>query len=126
MKLVLAGRRIILPGHFSAVTFLPNPMPVITSIPVRLFRQDDFGRVAFEVDGDAFRIHESLGKAIHESLHRTALYQILGERSVKGRSKLLTSQDSRTRPDSVSLPPDSVSPPQIPRWLVTRARPFAS
>ena len=68
-------------------------MPVITSIPVRLFRQDDFGRVAFEVDGDAFRIHESLGKAIHESLHRTALYQILGERSVKETSKLLTHQD---------------------------------
>jgi len=62
-------------------------------IPIRLFRLDDIGRVAFEVVGHAFRIHESLGKAFHESLYRTALYQILGERSVKETSKLLTHQD---------------------------------
>jgi|688.fasta_scaffold2104748_1 hypothetical protein len=68
-------------------------MPVTISIPIRLFRQDGFGRGAFEVDGHAFRIHEALGKAFHESLHRTALSQILGERSVKETSKLLTHQD---------------------------------
>ncbi len=68
-------------------------MHVTTSILIGLFRQDDFGRVAFEVDGHAFRIHESLGKAFHESLYWTALHQILGERSVKETSKLLTHQD---------------------------------
>ncbi len=73
--------------------FLPHPTPVTTSIPVRLFRQDGFGRGAYEVVGQALRIHESRGKAIHESLHRTALYRILGERSVKETSKLLTHQD---------------------------------
>jgi hypothetical protein len=68
-------------------------MPVTISLPIRLFRQDDSGRVAFEVVGHAFIIHESLGKAFHESLYRTALYQILGERFVKETSKLLTHQD---------------------------------
>jgi len=67
-------------------------MPVTTSIPIRHFRQDDFGKVAYEVVGHAFRIHESLGKAFHESVYRSTLQQILGERSVEEMRILLTHQ----------------------------------
>ncbi len=58
-------------------------MPVTTSIPIRHFRQDDFGKVAYEVVGHAFEIHGSLGNRFHESVYRSTLHQILGERSVQ-------------------------------------------
>jgi len=82
------GQRVLnLPTHF-----LPNPMPVTTSIPIRYFRQDDFGKVAYEVVGYAFEIHGLLGNRFHESVYRSTLHQILGERAVEEMRILLTHQ----------------------------------
>ena len=67
-------------------------MPVTTSIPIRHFSQEDFGKVAYEVVGHAFRIHESLGMVFHESVYRSTLRQILGDRSVDEMRILLTHQ----------------------------------
>ena len=68
-------------------------MPITTSIPIQQFSQDDFGKVAYEVVGNAFKIHGSLGKIFHESVYRSTLHQILGERSVEEMQILLTHQD---------------------------------
>jgi GxxExxY protein len=65
-------------------------MPVTTSIPIRHFSQNDFGHVAYEVVGHAFEIHGSLGKIFHESVYRSTLHQILGDRSVEEMQILLT------------------------------------
>ena len=67
-------------------------MPITTSIPIRHFSQNDFGKVAYEIVGHAFEIHESLGKMFYESAYRSTLHQILGQRSVEEMQILLTSQ----------------------------------
>ncbi|HRX79872.1 MAG TPA: GxxExxY protein [Pirellulaceae bacterium] len=67
-------------------------MPVTTSIPIHHFSQDDFGTVAYEVVGHAFEIHGTLGKKFHESVYRSTLQQIFGERSVEEMRILLTHQ----------------------------------
>lgn len=76
-----------LPQHLFAC-----PMPVTTTIPIRHFGQQDFGKVAYEVIGHAFEIHGSLGKAFHESVYRSTIHQVLGERSVEEMQIRLTHQ----------------------------------
>ena len=63
--------------------FLPNnPMPISTSFPVQQFSQEEFGKVAYEVVGQAFDVHDALGKKFHESVYKGTLQQIIGPRSV--------------------------------------------
>ncbi len=71
-------------NHFfcPAIFFAHNPMPISTSFPVQQFSQDEFGKVAYEVVGHAFDVHDALGKKFHESVYKGTLQQIIGPRSV--------------------------------------------
>ncbi len=57
-------------------------MPISTSFPVRRLSQDEFGKVAYEVVGHAFDVHDALGKKFHESVYKGTLQQIIGSRAV--------------------------------------------
>ncbi len=57
-------------------------MPISTSSPIRQFSQDEFGKVAYEVIGHAFNVHDALGKKFHESVCRGTMQQMIGFRAV--------------------------------------------
>ena len=67
---------------FALPSFCPNPMPISTASRVQQFSQEEFGKVAYEVIGHAFDVHDSLGKKFHESVYKGTMQQILGPRSV--------------------------------------------
>jgi GxxExxY protein len=71
-------RCFFLPSH----VFAHTPMPVSTTFPVQQFSQEDFGKVAFEVVGHAFAVHNALGRKFHESVYKGTLQQLLSPRSV--------------------------------------------
>ncbi len=58
-------------------------MPVTTSVPIRHFSQEEFGKVAYEVVHHAFDVHNELGRIFHESIYRSTLNKVLGGRSIQ-------------------------------------------
>ncbi len=55
-------------------------MPITTALPLRHYCQEEFGKVAYEVVHHAFEVHDSLGRIFHESIYRSNLNRILGNR----------------------------------------------
>lgn len=58
-------------------------MPITTSIPLSSFSQDKFGDVAYEVVGHALNVHRQLGCMFHESIYRSTMAEICGERALE-------------------------------------------
>lgn len=79
-------------------SFLPAAlvsMPVTSSIPLRSFSQEEFGKVAYEVVHYAFKVHDELGRIFHESIYRSTLQRILGRRAIEEFQIALTHQGFR-------------------------------
>ncbi len=70
-------------------------MPIITSVPLRHYCQDEFGKVAYEVVHHAFQVHDELGRIFHEGVYRSTLHLILGSRSIQELEINLTHQSYR-------------------------------
>lgn len=81
-----------LPYHFIAQF---APMPITTSVPLRHYCQDEFGKVAYEVVHHAFEVHDLLGRIFHESIYRSTLRQVLGNRAIQEFEICLTHQGFR-------------------------------
>lgn len=56
-------------------------MPVQTSVPLRVFDQDRFASISFEVMKHVFAIHNEMGRFFDESVYRNALKHRLGDRA---------------------------------------------
>lgn len=63
--------------------FWGSPMPIETAIPLRHHSQDEFGKVAYEVVGKAFEVHQRLGRMFRESVYRSTSKHLLGSRAVE-------------------------------------------
>lgn len=70
-------------------------MPITTALPLRHYCQEEFGKVAYEVVHHAFEVHDSLGRIFHESIYRSNLNRILGNRSIQELPIYLTHQGFR-------------------------------
>ncbi len=70
-------------------------MPITTSVPLRHYCQDEFGKIAYEVVHRAFDVHDELGRMFHEGVYRSTLHQILGNRSIQEFEICLTHQGFR-------------------------------
>ncbi|RMF38984.1 MAG: GxxExxY protein [Planctomycetota bacterium] len=58
-------------------------MPIEPSIPLTPISQAEFGDIAYEVTGYAYRIHKQLGRVFDESVYRRALAHLLGPRAIE-------------------------------------------
>lgn len=70
-------------------------MPIATSVPLRHYCQDEFGKVAYDVVHHAFQVHDELGRIFHEGVYRSTLHQILGNRAIQELEICLTHQSFR-------------------------------
>jgi GxxExxY protein len=70
-------------------------MPIATCVPIRIFSQEDFGNIAYEVVREAFEVHTALGKMFNESIYRTALRKALGSRAIEEVKICLSHQSFR-------------------------------
>jgi GxxExxY protein len=68
-----------LPSHFSPNNFSPSSfsgrltMPIHVDAKTRRLSQSEFGKLAYDVLGEAFRIHAELGRYFHEGIYKEAL-----------------------------------------------------
>ncbi|MEZ6135524.1 MAG: GxxExxY protein [Pirellulaceae bacterium] len=61
-------------------------MPIEIDANLRCYSQDEFGRVAYNVMGHVFAIHNEMGRFFNESIYRNALARRIGD---QGRSEVL-------------------------------------